>query len=413
MPQSKRLIQIGLMAGTVFSKLGAQVLFFVVLARNLPNEEFGSFVFYFSVAAMLTIPFDYGHTNSTLHQIGKNSLIAWQIFKEKLQTKALVFIPIATTLSIFHALYKNSNASLLLLILWLAATLQSVTELSGCVMRATGKYAAETIILIITTTTLIITVITNKYPWSTIDYALMLLIYRAVQLLPIFIISMSLTRQQDNAEKTQPIDIKRVLRRDFPFAADYAATATTSNLDTLILSQFAGPLAAAIYQAGQKIVTGYSSIALIFSNVFLPILSKKLNDKTVNATSTIAVSSLLFILTGTAGAIALNLYGEEVNYTIYKNSFPQLQPILHLFGILILLKFVAAASGIVLTAIGAQKSRLLSNAISILMLITLSPWFLMEKQATGMVQLQILICASTILMYGTSIAINKFRKIHD
>lgn len=95
--------------------------------------------------------------------------------------------------------------------------------------------------------------------------------------------------------------------------------------------------------------------------------------------------SLLMACCGIGGALILAVLSSPLVDHVYGLKFAELKSLLPLFGILLLVRYINGIAGIALTAMGMQKARVLSNAVSLCMLIILSPVLISEFGLKGMV----------------------------
>jgi O-antigen/teichoic acid export membrane protein len=392
-----------LMGIIVFSRLGGIFLLFVLLARLLAVEAFGSFVVAYSIAAVIVLVVDYGFAQSLLKEIGSDETVASERLTTGLLSKLLLAcfaLLIAVLVLWLH--YGNIANGSLFFILFFNAIFNSFSEYFGAAMRSTGRYAEEAGIQFVSTL-LILGGVYGGGSWAfdAPDYALLLM---AIKLIQVLVVGYIAVRSIGIERRFWTISrITTDLKRGVPYAADQGVSNFLMNVDVLIVGSILGAYAAGIYQAGQKLVQGYSAGALIISNVFLPRLAR--NATTRGAlwfTEARRVAGLMGFA-GCAGGALLVVYPELVAIGIYGERFAGLSEILPLFGVLIVMRFISGTLGLYLTSIGLQTVRLIENVISLFVVIVGSLILVQSYGVKGMLYVQITAVAVLFATYSFAI----------
>lgn len=388
----------------VFSRLGGNFLLFLILARQLSLQDFGLFVVCFSVSSIFSMLVDYGLTQSLLHDIGgdpdsgKKHVAEGVYIKVVLSAVALLLVGIVS-----YVIFDDSRSRALLLALFLYSVANSFAEFYGTALRSVGRYREEAVVQFLYTVSVLLGLsFVGSGHESVLIVAAGLLIVKLIHLAVIKSLVDKVVGLRDGFYSEY--GIWGSLRRGLPYAADVGVSNLLLNVDVLIVSYLLGGPAVAIYQAGQKIVQGYSSTAMIFSNVYLPRLSRLKNTDVVQFKKNAIQVWFLMALTGLFGLTALCVFSKEIVHLLYGERFSDLRNLLPLFGLLIGIRLVAAGVGVNLTALGFQGVRVSANVVSLLV-VALTSWPLIDKYGVdGMVYSQLMAMAILLVVYGFSLA---------
>lgn len=398
---------LSLMAIIVFSRLGGIFLLFVLLARVVSVEDFGKFVIAYSISAVLVLIVDYGFAQSLLKEIGSNQNAASERLTTGLASKVLLgIIAFAAAFCIIFFYYGNLRLGSLFLLLFSSAIFNSFAEYFGAAMRSIGKYGEEAVVQFVLTLILLGGVYYGGgNGFEVVDFAALMTIIKLIQL--VIVGSIAVKSIGVDRRHFTLTSVKTDLRRGMPYAADQGVSNFLMNVDVLIVGAVLGVYATGIYQAGQKLVQGYSASALIISNVFLPRLARNATTTEGRWAHEAKRVGLLMVVTGCFGGGILIALPEDLVLLVYGAKFIELSEILPLFGVLILMRFASGAFGLLLTSIGLQTVRLIANILS-LFIVVISALFLLPKFGiNGMLYAQLLAVMALLFAYSTAL----YRKV--
>lgn len=387
------------MASIFAARLGGVFLLFVLLARYFGVEEFGIFSISYSLAAIFVISIDYGYSQSILYEIGKGGESIEKIVASGLKAKLFLVLLITLLFLIFlvtdSLFVKNKSV---LVILYVAAIFFSFAEFFGVTLRAEGVYKTESFIQTGVMILMIGSVVFAGY-WSLplVWFAVIICFCRMLHLI---LVVLFLTYDLRKVLRSfSCVKIRHELKKSFPFATDQALTNLMSNIDVIMVSYVLGVSQVGIYQAGQKLVQGYSALALVVSNLFLPKLSRYYQVDSFKYRKIIKLCALVLLALGFSGGL-LFWQGEEILVAfIYGDEFKHLVDMMPAFGLLVFVRFVSGVFGLTLVSKGKQSVRVICNSFGLIMTLTVSLWLISKHGAVGMVYSQIASVSFVMTLY--------------
>lgn len=369
-----------LMSIIVASRLLGVLLIFALVARNVTLRDFGMFSACFSVAVLLGFLVDFGFAQSILRDIGKSPESAAKVVASGVSIKLFIAALVFVASVIYMALPLPLHAPWTLQLLLIAyAILNSFAEFYGVSLRALGHYREEAIAQIAytvaVTSTLFLVHLSIEYS------ALLIAALKAAQLSAIARIACI---KIGSAEPRLNLrDWIKTVKNGYPYALDAGVSNISVNADVLLVSGVLGAPAAGLYQAGQKLLLGMSSAALIFSNIYLPKLAS-LDRRSDLFRSNAGALTIAMTSIGVTGGLLLFLFGQHLVHFFYGDKFSGVYQLLPVFGCILLVKYLTSSAGVILTSIGKQKVRTAANILSLIVLIILSPFLMKAFGLQGM-----------------------------
>lgn len=392
------------MGASTLMRLVFGVFTFAIMARLLGPTEFGVLMFWLSIATLLSLVANYGFTPYVLREIGADRSTATTVMGEVLSAKMLVCAGIAIG-SLLVLPFIAEAARAVFLLMTLAMLVDSITDFLNVGYRATNRFSSETRVATIASVCQFFIVSGSIWYRSEVMVAASaFLASRALVLL------MTWVDQAQYFANLRPSPLAAALKRlklAFSYAFDFGLQNLLGPLDSLVLDHFIGSSAVGLHQAGMRIFLGGTQIANVLGNVALPKLAAVANDATFAAIALRKKIQMAFIVSGAGFGLALSFGADFVVKVLYGSQYKELGTLLQWFGFLFFVRFLVAASGLLLTAHGSQSIR---AKISLLhwTLILLSAVVLVPKNGnTGW--LQALIIGNVFLAAIYAILI---RKIH-
>jgi O-antigen/teichoic acid export membrane protein len=367
------------------ARVGASMLLFILLAREWGAERFGEFMYLFSVAAILVLVCEFGFTQQILRDVGRNPETAAQQMGAFLGAKIwLTFSALVLLLTFlwFSSLSMESGA--LLLLLFAAAVLLSYSDFLFACYRALGRYEWETVITVQGNLVYFAAGVGVLY-WtgSAVQVACTLMGARAFQLL------LAAKRFGRLLPETIRPDLNArsaggVIRRSLPFGAEVATAAIYVNADTLLVTHVLGYAANGVYQAAARFYQGACQLPPIFSSLFLPRMAR---DQTNAAAFSVHVNKLyiVMILAGLLCMAAFFVLPYFIPYIYTDPSLEEASKLLPWFGLLLCIRFIAAAQGISLTVLNGQTTRVLLLLMTMIVMLATAIPLLRSVGVSGMV----------------------------
>jgi len=363
---------------SIGSRLLAGMLLFVVLARVLGPSSFGTFAFSFALATFLALIVDFGFPTYLMREISAEPDRAARLVNEAYGTK-LVLVIVFVSIGAASAWYIDDGAAWRVMApLMLAVVLLSFADFFIAPLRALGHYAKEAMIVascntlhfVVCTATALSNGGVELIAWSFV-------LTRAGYLMAAFI---GLRRIVPSLALCLPnlAVLRKMFLRIRAYAADTALMTTYAQVDVLAVKFLFGTSGVGLYVAGQKLAQGAAMLAPVIGNVAIPAMTRatKLGPAVwgEKASKTFLITSLIGLLLG----LPFVFLASELVGVLYGESFKQLEALLPYFGLLIFLRYVAASSGILLTSIGRQLTRVRGQCIALLVfvgIVALAPYF--------------------------------------
>gem|GEM_PF-5496878 len=386
-------------------RLGSTLFLFVLLARNVSVHDFGLFAKCFGVAAILGFFVDFGFAQSLLRDIAREPSAAVMRISEGISLKLLISALVLTATPIFLTAFPSSaNPIGLQVLLASYAILNSFSEFYGVSLRATERYTEESLLQGLFAITLLGLLYALR---ADINETAVTLV--GLKALHVFAMHKLVTKRIGKPHISASLkSLGGTARRGMPYAADAGITNISSNIDVIIVSSTLGLASTGIYQAGQKLTQGMSAFALVFSNVYLPKLSKSCT----NAAHLMRMSlqlTFLMLACGGIGAILLAAFPQQLVTAVYGASFSELSNLLPLFACLLLIRYINGAAGVILVARGKQKIRVAANTMSMISLILTALTLIPRIGLRGMVYSLIISSLIICVIYVSTLALGSRR----
>jgi O-antigen/teichoic acid export membrane protein len=227
----------------------------------------------------------------------------------------------------------------------------SFTEFFNLGFRRFEKYLNETQTALITSAIHILAVISGVLVFQTaLAAAVCFFASRVIALL----IVMWATKGhfQDVRWSGLRLALARV-RSTWAFALEVALFTGYSQIDTLVINHFLGHESLGIYQAGMKLVEGACRIAPVLAQVLIPRLAATTSQSAKFKTGALRAVAT-FCTVGAAGCAVLYFGAPWIVQYVYGQSFAALEPLLPLFGVMLFLRYLETATGMLLVSYGLQ-----------------------------------------------------------
>jgi O-antigen/teichoic acid export membrane protein len=344
------------------------LLTFSIMARLLGPAEFGTLMFWLSVATLLSLLANYGFTPYVLKEIGADSAAANTVMEEVLSAKLLVSTVILIG-SLLTVPLIDDTVQVTFLALTLAMMADSMTDFLNVGYRATNRFGSETRIATLASVTQFVIVAGAVYYRSDIVVAaLAFLVSRILVLL------LTWLDQAQYFSALRPRSLKKAMQRlkhAFSYACDFGLQSLLGQVDSVVLNHFTGPVAVGLHQAGMRIFLGGGQIANVLGNVFIPKFAGFRNDP-IRFTTQASKLQTAFIGSGSVFGLTLAVGASVIVHLLYGPSYAALAQLLPWFGLLFFVRFFAAAYGVLLTATGKQQLRAKANLMHWLVILVLA-----------------------------------------
>lgn len=354
-------------------RLTNSVLLVIIMARFWGPEEFGIFMYPYTLAALVVILVDYGFNLQLVKDIGKNIDDAHELTCQALVVKTfLVMMLVLVGLPFFICDRSLEGYRLLLGLLILSNVLNSYGVLLNLSFRGRELYEIEanaTFWMSIVTFLLVGGLVLSGRGPTTIAVGFVLA--KSFYL----VLSWHSYKRLNGRQRLVYPGIKvtlKLLSAGFPFAAHLALGTIYFSVDTIIIQHLLGAQSVGIYQAGFRIMFGGLILTDVFSNVYLSRMAQdyRRRERLID----LATKMTRYCLTiGVVGLICTLGFNDVLVRIVYgKDGFTQVAPLLPFFGVVLLLRYIAASYGVLLTVSEKQVVRTVGVALSVLVSIVLN-----------------------------------------
>lgn len=366
---------------SVGSRLLVGLLLFLLLARLWGPAQFGLFSFVFSFSALLVLLVDFGFAVYLLREVAARPSEASRLIAEALRAK-LVLMMLAVLLLVGSGLAIGPAVlpPALLAPLFLAALAMSFADFFVAPLRALGRFDLEA--GLVTLANALQFALAGAVAWqggSPMAVGWAMLVARLFYLA----LALRATRQVvPQLQLSAPVAAGpwTTLRRAWPYGVDGMLITAWNQLDVVVVRVLFGTQAVGLYSAGQKIVLGIGALAPVVGNVMIPRLSRLAATKARSFWTTAGKTGALMACIGAAFGVPLMLFAQPLADLMFGQSYQGLAALLPLFGGVLVLRYVAASAGVVITAAGYQSRRVVVQLLGLAVVACLVAWLATTTQ---------------------------------
>lgn len=393
----------GFMAASTLVRLLSSLVLFIALARLFGPEDFGRLFYNFTLATVFLLPLEYGFAPQLLREIGRAPADAPQIMGRTLIAKFLLCGVVLLLVLLYFALLPERRGEALLFSLLLSASvLGSFSDFLLVAFRGVGKFDAETRIALASSVLHFVLICAMALAGAS-------LLFIGVGFVLSRLLGLWLAwrgyQRIIGALAWRGLGLRSALstlRGSFAYAVDSGFTSFFQQVDTLIVNHYLGPAGVGIYQAGMRFLQGAMQFAPVLGNVYLPTLAGKLGQPEELKRLSVKLN-LQMLGMGVAGWVGFGVLGGTLSSLIYGDRYAELVPLWPYIGLLMLLRYVAASQGVLLTASGAQKVRVWAQMAALALLAGSAPLLIGRYGLAGMLMSLSLAAAALLVIYGAAL----------
>ncbi|MFC7393006.1 oligosaccharide flippase family protein [Scopulibacillus cellulosilyticus] len=341
---------------TMGTQYASTTLIFFLLARIWDVNIFGDFMFGFVTSNLLILFVDYGFSLRLIKELSKsdynkqNSLIS-----NALVAKLILSLLISILVLIITIILNFNNTKLVIfMLLYVAAVFFSLTQFFLLPLRVINKFNIESKVNIIVNLVFLITIIILiLFKCSPIMIAIGFVITRLIGLILSYRTCFSFFSFKKSYVSFN--QIKRVLIINFPYAIQLIVSALYFQIDVVFIEWYMDSYNVGIQQAAMKIISGLLILTTIFSNVYLPYISKMDDYKEihkVNKKFTFIMSS-----TGVLITIFVLIFARLIINFLYGKAYNEAINLLRLLSFLLFIRYSGVTYGVILTVLNKQMQR--------------------------------------------------------
>lgn len=362
---------LGWMGASTFLRMASGLLAFVVVARLLGPEMFGTYMFWLSVAGLLALVVNFGFTPLVLREIGAQPDTVKAVMSEVLTARVILGSFLLGVSVVAALVWLDGMQALLLFCLLFALLADAMTDLFNVGFRATNRFALETRIATATSLLQLLLIAGSTWAWPRLEVAA--LAFLASRLLSLMLTWLLQRRYFAGVGFSSFKAGWQRIRKTVSYAVDFGLQSLFGQIDSLVLNHFLGPLAVGLFQAGMRLFNGGAQAANILANVFLPRAARAAGDPVTFAREAGKIQ-WAFVGTGLTFGLALGFGAEWIVLLLFGAAYASLVDILPWLGLLFFVRFFSASWGVVLTAAGFQRFRAGCNAVQWLGVLVLAVW---------------------------------------
>ncbi|WP_295995279.1 lipopolysaccharide biosynthesis protein [Rugamonas sp.] len=393
----------GFMAASTAVRLLSSMVLFIALARLYGPEEFGRFFYNFTLSTLFLLLLDYGFAPQMLREIGRDPADVGRIMGRVLYARLLLLLPMLGLSALYFVAWPQRLPDLPIFgLLFLSAILASFGEFFLVAFRGVGKFHEETKIATAS---------------SVLHFALLCgMASLGCSLLTLaagFVVSRlvgMVWSWRALRRRVAPIALRghtpssglATLRTSFAYAVDAGFGSFFQQVDTLIINHYLGPASVGVYQAGMRFLQGAMQFSPVLANVYLPAIAGQLNQREQLAKIAGKLNFQMLGL-GVAGWCGFALLGGPVTAVLYGVKYQALTPLWPYIGLLMLLRYVAASQGVLLTATGSQSIRVWAQIVALAVLLGSAPALIAHFGLSGMLMSLSLTAMALLLLYTATL----------
>ncbi|WP_063254840.1 oligosaccharide flippase family protein [Neobacillus niacini] len=355
------------MCFTLFLRLFTNMLLFILLARVWSVEDFGKFMYCFTISNLLILLIDYGFPLKLVKDISINIKNINHIFITSIWSKLWLTI-VALLLFLFGSryLFDDDYTFYVALILVFSAILNSFTIHFTLPHRALNKFEVETKLSFSNSCMffIVFSVLLFFTP-SILEVAFAYLFIRLTNLINSIITVKKHLKLKFNLLRKIKGSLKYIISNS-TFAIHLILGSLYFQIDTMLIQKLLGNEQVAYYQAPMRLIMGSLILMQAISNSSLPLISKlsEDNNKLIEFSKSVNEKAL-----GLGGLITIvfSLFSEEVINFFYGYSYATSATIFGMLSIVVFLRYFTTIYGVVITVINKQTMRALIAAIALIL----------------------------------------------
>lgn len=395
------LRSLAFMAGATLARLLSGAVLMVFIARSLGPQEFGHFVLALSLAMVLALIVEFGHSTYVMRELGRNVEPPVLVLARVLQAKALLgLLFVVAVLAAWAGGWAPPGGAGGFLALCLMALVVTLADFLNVCFRGIQKFGLETRNVVASSVfhVAIVVPVASAWPhWTAVAVAFLLSrsVYLMLSLLSFRAAFPGVGRAF--AGLGSWASAFQHIRQSAMYAADAGLVTVRGYADVFLISTFLGAAPLGLYQAGMNLVRAVENLGPIIANVFLPKLSGLLDRPVEFARHE---RQLLWLMTGCGLACfgVLFLSPAWLLAAVFGERFAPAFALFPIFGLYLLARFVAMALGVLLTARGFQSGRTVAGIVSLGVLV-LTAWPLMPVLGVTAVATASVVAALVLLVW--------------
>ncbi|KML28311.1 oligosaccharide flippase family protein [Priestia aryabhattai] len=401
-----------LMTLTMLSQFLSTVVIFILLARIWEVEVYGEFMFLYVFGNILSVVIDYGYSLKLVKDFSRitDTDMQKKYFNEALYSKVyiLVGITIAFIVSIV-IMDLTIESTIAFAYIYFSFVFNSFAQFFLLPFRAGKDMKVESVTTMVCNIGFIISlmalVVFNK---SILAVTFLFMLAKLIFLVVSFIVQKKYYDFDYKYSFTQHNEYIRQIASNFPYSIQLIISVLYFQVDTLIIGGFLNHYEVGIYQSSMRIVSGLLTISAIFSNAYLPYISKITNEK-ISETNFKYTS--VMVICGAVIGLVQYVFGEYLITFLYGNDYKEAGIILRLLSIMVFVRYIGVSYSVILTVMDKQYLRAIAVSAALLTNVLLNVILVPNFGLIGAVTASILTNIILLIIYYSMARVHLRREV--
>jgi len=365
------------------TRISVTTIVMVLIARIFGVQEFGKIALAITITGILFFVADFGLTIYSTREVARDNSIIAALASTSIRIKI-----VSSGITLFIAwlvttiLHYPPDTTLLIYLFSGSAIIFSFSSFFIGILRGSNRFDYEAIIYFVQSVILLLLVLlVIKFDRSIVNIAFAFMASRVAGLLASLYFYYHLKGIHHLSASF--LSVKDVSRKSFPFAAHALFGIIYMHADTVILSKTTGDVEVGLYQAAMRIIIVLLYLQEIMVTAFFPSLSKLYKysiEELIRKGK--RLNFYLFIL-ALPLSLSIALIGSMIIDVVYTPEYSSAALFLQILSSLVLLRFLGATYGILLSASDNQHLRMFSVIIAFLLNIGINSVLIPKYGAMG------------------------------
>jgi len=338
-----------------------QLVIFIYIARIFGKTEFGEFGFALAFSFIIAIIADFGLNTLLIREISRDKQNVKKYISNALTIK--IFLSIVTFLVAFIFLnFMNYSHELMVItyIMVFFVVLQTFTNLFYSVFRAFEKMhfdaALKVLRMVILSLLVFFIIVKNGTIINVVSMFVLTEILILIISFRIFIKNFTGISIEFDSKFC-----KNLLKKSSFFGLSLMFGMLLLFIDSVMLQNFKGSSEVGIYTAAFNLLLGVTFIPIMFSNAVFPVFSRYFQSSMPLLKFAYKKSFQYMLILGLPISIGIFIYARNIINLIYGVEYNSSIIVIKILSLYVLIMFMAAVSGTILSSINRQGSRVLSQ----------------------------------------------------
>lgn len=364
-------------------RLIANVFVFWLLARVYDPIIFGQFTFAHSLATTLIVIADFGFDVFLTTEISSKKEKLESVFSNLFSYKVIfTFFTMAGMLSFAFMMNSSQNTKILVFLFSFFLASTTITNFMFALFRGIENLGYEMKVSLIMNLILIgILPILLLMKANIIIIASIFCITRIIGLILAIKYSTKLIGEFEYGAMFQ--GFTQIRNKMFVYGFHFVFSYIFFQLDTILLLLFKGEYETGIYQSVFKFILLPLAIPEIIMNVLLPVLTRyygENKEEWIKIGEFLSKTLLLVIL---PISITLFAYSDQIIKLVYGDQYHSASPVLQIFSLIILVRFLLEPFALMLTTSARQHIRLVTVLFATIINLVLNVLFIPKMGVVG------------------------------